>query len=159
MSRLRELTRDYEVQTRGHHFIFFCKYFHGRHATVKISPLWQLNKPTKRASQESTPCENLPTQSLWKFLRTWGRESWSLLSCQTAASDMKRSEGRLFDRPLIIAGHICSATRNERRTKRWGKKGRVLSSRERGETSKIAQGCLLVGFHLPRYQKFLKYQG
>ena len=73
--------------------------------------------------------------------------SRSLPSFQTA-SDMKRSEGRLFDRPLIIAGHICSATENEARgawKEGWGE----FCHPERGETSKIASSQLsrmLVGF-------------
>ena len=58
---------------------------------------------------------------------------------------MKRSEGRLFDRPLIIAGHICSAEseRSEAKAARGGPgggiagKGRVLSSND-GEIRKIA---------------------
>ena len=131
--------------------------FDGRHARCnsKNVTLSQWNKTTKLVSQ---PHPKISQPNLRENSSGLEVGSRSLPSFQTA-SDMKRSEGRLFDRPLIIAGHICSATRNERRTKRWGKKGRVLSSRERGETSKIAQGCLLVGFHLPRYQKFLKYQG
>ena len=41
------------------------------------------------------------------------------------ASDMKRSEGRLFDRPLIIAGHICSAEKeSEAKAAREGSQGR-----------------------------------